>query len=189
MLLVSISMHGWVTRLLHSLHSSICSVMHDRNTGVQQCGAALQYFQLWHQQIIPEYLDLLHTIGPDDPTLLCSGMNCTCQGHVTPYTQKCCEIFCHAVGVVQWPVSEMIATQLFWLGSTHRCYHVHAFMLSYNRMAILLTLPAAIRALHPALMSGGACKKIPAQPHNTHHQRQPSATARSVQLSCSHTRA
>ena len=32
-------------------------------------GSVLQHFQGWHPEIRPEYSELLHMIGPDDPTL------------------------------------------------------------------------------------------------------------------------
>ena len=35
-----------------------------------QCRVALQHLQGCHPEIIPEYSELLHMIGPDDPTLL-----------------------------------------------------------------------------------------------------------------------
>ena len=38
------------------------------------CWVALQHFQGCHPQIIPEHSELLHVIGPDDPTLVIFGL-------------------------------------------------------------------------------------------------------------------
>ena len=69
---------------------------------VQQCWVALQHVQVCHPEIRPEYSELLHMIGPNDPTLRCRHLPLASLLHAT-------------YGNVRPPAASAFGERLTWL--------------------------------------------------------------------------